>query len=173
MWSLICCGATGLICVLCPWASVGSSGGASCQGIAGHYRGVSVEGRGCELYALICANDLEGIVAKRLSDPYGPRTRWLKIKNPGYTQADGCSTGGEDEMSGRARLPAGEPRKASQRRSRRAAPSKVSVTPAWRPGDRVRWRDRIGDFQRETGDGEHAEIRIADRTYRVRLGELA
>ena len=35
------------------------------------------------------AHDLEGIVAKRLADPYGPRTRWLKIKNPGYTQAEG------------------------------------------------------------------------------------
>ena len=35
----------------------------------------SVEGRGCELFELICAHDLEGIVAKRLTDPYGPRTR--------------------------------------------------------------------------------------------------
>jgi ATP-dependent DNA ligase len=50
---------------------------------------VSVEGRGCELYQLICAHDLEGIVAKRLGDPYGPRTRWLKIKNPDYSQAEG------------------------------------------------------------------------------------
>ena len=73
-------------------------------------------------------------------------------------------------MSGRARLPAGEPRKASQRRARRAAPSKVSVDPVWRPGDKVRWRDRIGDFQRFLDDGEYAEITIYDRTYRVRLG---
>jgi bifunctional non-homologous end joining protein LigD len=50
---------------------------------------VSVEGRGCELFELMCAHDLEGIVAKRLADPYGPRTRWLKIKNPGYSQAEG------------------------------------------------------------------------------------
>ena len=50
---------------------------------------VSVEGRGCELYKLVCAHDLEGIVAKRLADPYGPRTRWLKIKNPDYSQAEG------------------------------------------------------------------------------------
>ena len=74
-------------------------------------------------------------------------------------------------MSGRQRLPAGEPRKASQRRTRRVAPSKV-VTPVWRPGDKVRWRDRVGDFQRALGDGEHAEIRIADRTYRVRLEDF-
>jgi hypothetical protein len=75
-------------------------------------------------------------------------------------------------MSGRQRLPAGEPRKASQRRTRRVAPSKV-VTPVWRPGDKVRWRDRIGDFQRSLGDGEHAEIMISGRTYRVRLEDLA
>ena len=76
-------------------------------------------------------------------------------------------------MSGRARLPAGEPRKASQRRTRRAALSKVYVNPVWRPGDKVRWRDRIGDFRREVGDGEHAEIMISDRTYRVRVGDLS
>ena len=75
-------------------------------------------------------------------------------------------------MSGRARLPAGEPRKASQRRTRRAAPSKA-VTPVWRPGDMVRWRDRIGVFSRDLGDGEHGEVQIAGRTYRVRLTDLA
>ena len=37
----------------------------------------------------MCAHDLEGIVAKRLADPYGRRTRWLKIKNSSYTQAEG------------------------------------------------------------------------------------
>jgi hypothetical protein len=36
----------------------------------------------------------------------------------------------------------------------------------------VHWRDRIGDFQRDIGDGEHAEILISDRTYRVRVGDL-
>ena len=35
------------------------------------------------------AHDLEGIVAKRLVDPYDPRVRWLKIKNPDYTQKEG------------------------------------------------------------------------------------
>ena len=75
-------------------------------------------------------------------------------------------------MSGRQRLPAGEPRKASQRRTRRAAPSQVSVSRVWHPGDKVRWRDRIGDFQRDLGDGEHAEIMISNRTYRVRLADL-
>ena len=75
-------------------------------------------------------------------------------------------------MSGRQRLPAGEPRKVSQPRTRRASPSPVSVGRTWRLGDKVRWRDRIGDFQRDLGDGEHAEIMISDRTYRVRLADL-
>jgi hypothetical protein len=39
-------------------------------------------------------------------------------------------------MSGRARLPAGAPLKASQRGRRRAPPSKVSVMSVWRTGDR-------------------------------------
>ena len=50
---------------------------------------VSVVGRGCELFELMIANDLEGIVAKRLNDPYEPRVRWLKIKNQDYTQKEG------------------------------------------------------------------------------------
>jgi len=37
----------------------------------------------------------------------------------------------------------------------------------------VQWRGRIGKFHRPLDDGEHAEIVIADRTYRVRIGELA
>ena len=76
-------------------------------------------------------------------------------------------------MSGRQRLPAGEPRKASQRRARRAMPSQGYVSRVWRLGEKVRWRDRIGVFQRDVGDGEHAEIMISDRTYRVRLPDLA
>jgi ATP-dependent DNA ligase len=33
-------------------------------------------------------HDLEGIVAKRLNDPYHPRVRWLKMKNPDYSQKE-------------------------------------------------------------------------------------
>jgi bifunctional non-homologous end joining protein LigD len=50
---------------------------------------LSVVGRGRELFALMCTNDLEGIVAKRLADPYDTRVRWLKIKNPDYSQKEG------------------------------------------------------------------------------------
>ena len=38
---------------------------------------------------MIREHDLEGIVAKRLADPYGGRVRWLKIKNPDYSQKEG------------------------------------------------------------------------------------
>jgi ATP-dependent DNA ligase len=50
---------------------------------------LSVTGRGRELFELMCSNDLEAIVAKRLDDPYDPRARWLKIKNPDYSQKEG------------------------------------------------------------------------------------
>jgi bifunctional non-homologous end joining protein LigD len=50
---------------------------------------LSVAGKGRELFDLMCAHDLEGIVAKRLDDPYEPRVRWLKIKNPAYSQKEG------------------------------------------------------------------------------------
>jgi bifunctional non-homologous end joining protein LigD len=52
---------------------------------------LSVTHRGSELFELMCANDLEGIVAKRLVDPYDMRVRWLKIKNRAYTQNEGRS----------------------------------------------------------------------------------
>ena len=47
------------------------------------------------------------------------------------------------------------------------------ISRLWHPGERVQWRDRIGVFRRDVGDSEHAEIVIADRTYRVRLADLA
>ena len=50
---------------------------------------VSVEGRGRKLFEMMCANDLEGIVAKRLADHYDHRVRWLKIKNRDYSQSEG------------------------------------------------------------------------------------
>lgn len=76
-------------------------------------------------------------------------------------------------MSGRQRLPSGEPRKASQRKSRPAAPVTVRISPERRAGDPVRWKGRAGVFRRAVGDDEHAEIVIAERVYRVRNSELA
>jgi hypothetical protein len=57
-------------------------------------------------------------------------------------------------------LPGGQPRKASQRNKLRA-------------GEAVRWKGRAGVFRRDVGDGQHAEIVIAERVYRVRTGELS
>ena len=74
-------------------------------------------------------------------------------------------------MTGRTRLPAGEPRKASQRRIRQGAPLPTRITAQWRIGDRVRWQDKAGVFHRDLGDG-NAEVTIANRAYRVRIADL-
>jgi hypothetical protein len=74
-------------------------------------------------------------------------------------------------MTGRTRLPAGEPRKASRRRIRRVGTLPTRMTPQCRTGDRVRWQDKAGLFHRDLGDG-NAEVTIADRTYRVRIADL-
>ena len=75
-------------------------------------------------------------------------------------------------MPGRARLPSGEPRKASQRRTRRGAPSRAAIEPAWRAGDRVYWNGYTGTFLRDTIDGQ-AEVLIGTRTYLIGRGDLA
>ena len=40
-----------------------------------------VLGEGVAAFKAVCGLDLEGIVAKRLADSYGPRTQWWKILN--------------------------------------------------------------------------------------------
>jgi len=75
-------------------------------------------------------------------------------------------------MTGRSRLPGGEPRKTSQKRTRRGAPLSARITTQWRFGDRVSWGGRFGSFVRSLNDGIHAEIRIEQRAYRVRIGDL-
>jgi hypothetical protein len=74
-------------------------------------------------------------------------------------------------MTGRSRLPGGEPRKASQRNSRSAAAPK-KITPTWRASMPVLWKGRAAVFRREVGDDEHAEVVIEGRVYRVRIAEL-
>jgi hypothetical protein len=39
--------------------------------------------------------------------------------------------------------------------------------------NQVHCRERIVVFHRDLSDGEHAEIVIGDRAYRVRIGDLA
>jgi len=75
-------------------------------------------------------------------------------------------------MSGKARLPGGEPRRASQRKSHRAVQAPARIEPNWRPGDQIRWKGRSGVFRRDLGDDEHAEVTIVERVYRVRTREL-
>jgi bifunctional non-homologous end joining protein LigD len=48
-----------------------------------------IAGDGVALYEEVCRLDLEGIVAKRLDDPYGPETKWFKVLNPAYSQKEG------------------------------------------------------------------------------------
>jgi hypothetical protein len=75
-------------------------------------------------------------------------------------------------MTGRTRLPGGEPRKASQRNSRRALAAPKKIAPVWRASMPVLWKGRAAVFRREVGDGEHAEILVDGRIYRVRISEL-
>ena len=75
-------------------------------------------------------------------------------------------------MSGTKRLPAGGPRKASQRRAESAAQPHAPIVRFWNPGESLFWKGRVGVFRRDVGDGEHAEIVIAERTYRVQISEL-
>jgi len=50
-----------------------------------HCDHIDVDGQG--LFQLACQDDLEGIVAKRKSDPYLPEhATWLKIRNKNYSQ---------------------------------------------------------------------------------------
>jgi bifunctional non-homologous end joining protein LigD len=50
------------------------------------YKILTIEEHGRALYGAIRRMDLEGIVAKRLSDSYGSGTTWYKVRNPGYSQ---------------------------------------------------------------------------------------
>jgi bifunctional non-homologous end joining protein LigD len=48
-----------------------------------------VGGRGRDLFAAVQRLDLEGVVAKRMADPYAPDTVWRKVRNAAYTQMEG------------------------------------------------------------------------------------
>jgi hypothetical protein len=74
-------------------------------------------------------------------------------------------------MSGRARLPGGEQRRALQKRTRRAAALPVRIEIPWAAGDRLKWRDRTGVFRRHVDD-EYAGVAIGERVYRIRKAEL-
>lgn len=44
---------------------------------------------GERMFEMVCQHDFEGVVAKRLGDPYSARTKWYKWINPEYTQLVG------------------------------------------------------------------------------------
>ena len=62
--------------------------------------------------------------------------------------------------------------KASQR-GRKQPVSSAPALPTRQPGDPVRWKDRRGVFKRDVGDGEHSEVQIDERVYRVITKELS
>jgi bifunctional non-homologous end joining protein LigD len=57
--------------------------------LPGVIRASLIEQHGIALYQEVCQRDLEGIVCKRKDSVYSSRLRWLKVKNPDYTQAVG------------------------------------------------------------------------------------
>jgi ATP-dependent DNA ligase len=60
------------------------------KGSSAILRAQHVAGRGRDLFAAVCSQDLEGIVAKRKRsayDPVSPLAVWVKIKNAEYSQA--------------------------------------------------------------------------------------
>jgi hypothetical protein len=61
--------------------------------------------------------------------------------------------------------------KASQR-GRKQPVTSAPILPTRQAGDPVRWKDRQGVFKRDVGDGEHSEVLIAERVYRVITREL-
>jgi hypothetical protein len=85
---------------------------------------------------------------------------------------EGDDTGGSLLVTGRARLPGGEQRKASQKRSRPATPIAAVVAPSLSPGDRVRWLRHTGTVQRVLGN--QADIRQDGRNtlWRLPVAEL-
>ena len=73
-------------------------------------------------------------------------------------------------MTGRARLPGGEQRKASQKRSRPAAP--IAAAPTLRAGDRVGWLRHTGIVQRVVGDQADVRQDGRDALWRLPVAEL-
>jgi bifunctional non-homologous end joining protein LigD len=50
---------------------------------------LAIEGRGKALFVAVEEHDLEGIVAKRTSDPYRRNVKWWKMLNPAYSKREG------------------------------------------------------------------------------------
>jgi bifunctional non-homologous end joining protein LigD len=60
---------------------------------------------GITLYAAVCEQGLEGVVAKKDSDPYRPgERRWVKVKNPKYWRREAEIEGVRRSAERRARM---------------------------------------------------------------------
>jgi bifunctional non-homologous end joining protein LigD len=46
---------------------------------------------GVDFFRMICEKNLEGIIAKHREGTYSKSAKWIKIKNPAYTQREGRS----------------------------------------------------------------------------------
>jgi hypothetical protein len=77
-------------------------------------------------------------------------------------------------MTGRSRLPGGEPRKASQRNKRNVGSTLTRISPVWQASTPRRCCGKTGrvSFRRHVDDGEHAEVLTDGCMYRVRISEL-
>jgi hypothetical protein len=76
-------------------------------------------------------------------------------------------------MAGGVRLPSGGPRKASQKRSRKAAvPIAPIASPTFNPGDRVRWSRYVGTVRRVVGDKADVVESVRKTVWRVSVAEL-
>jgi ATP-dependent DNA ligase len=53
------------------------------------YKMFSLDEHGRALFEAARRLELEGVLARRKQDPYGPETVWYTIRNPDYTQDDG------------------------------------------------------------------------------------
>jgi ATP-dependent DNA ligase len=56
------------------------------------FKTMVVEEHGLALFEAVKRMDMEGIVAKRKADPYGPESVWYKVLNLGYSQKEGGAT---------------------------------------------------------------------------------
>jgi len=48
-----------------------------------------VDEYGTDFFRMICEKNLEGIVAKHRTSAYSKSAKWIKIKNPAYSQTEG------------------------------------------------------------------------------------
>jgi bifunctional non-homologous end joining protein LigD len=70
-----------------------------------HARAVATFEDGEALFAAVCEHELEGVVAKRLDEPYRPgERRWVKVKNPDYWRRSEEVEGMRRSLERRGRL---------------------------------------------------------------------